>query len=218
MLEDRKTIAATVFPTQALMVKAPMQATDDRIYGFLKRKFRWILKQKRYFAQFKARPKRKYLSGETFRYLGRSYKLLIRKDPEGERVSLRHGTLIVYTNTPKDRLKSKQLLDEWYWEKARKVFSEQLSVCFSLFEHKKIPALAIRRMSTRWGSYSYRTRRIALNQRLIKASKRQISYVVVHELCHMTHRKHSHAFYDLLESKFPEWKNTKMELELSLLG
>lgn len=218
MLEDRKTIAATVFPTQALMVKAPMQATDDRIYGFLKRKFRWILKQKRYFAQFASRSGRKYVSGETFRYLGRSYKLLVRKNGKMDRVSLQHGTLTVYSRSPGDRNRSRELLDEWYLKRALTIFPERLSACFALSGYKKMPALRIRSLKRRWGSYSYRTNRIALNRDLIRASKRHIDYVIVHELCHMIHRKHSRAFYDLLESKLPEWEKRKTELELSLLG
>ncbi len=218
MLENRKTISATVFPTRGLMVKAPLEATDDRVCEFLKRKFRWVLKQQRYFAQFRSRAEKHYVSGETFRYRGRSYKLLIRKDGHDERVSLQHGTLTVYTFLPGNSARAKQLLDAWYVEKARKVLSERLTACFSLFNYDEMPALMVRRLNKRWGSYSHKTHRIVLNQELIKASKRHIDYVITHELCHITHKKHSRAFYDLLESKLPQWEKLKTELELSLLG
>jgi len=218
MLEDRKTVAATVFPTQALVVKAPLEANEDHIFDFLRRKFRWILKQQRYFAQFKANPGKQYVSGETFRYRGRSYKLLIRRNGHEKRVSLQHGTLTVFTALPKKHNHTKGILDAWYRDRAHKVFSERLPACSSLFHYREMPGLTVRQMTRRWGSYSQKTNRVILNQELIKASTRHIDYVIIHELCHVTHKKHSRAFYDLLASQLPQWQKLKTELELNLLG
>ena len=218
ILENRKTISASVFPNRALIVKAPQEATDDRICDFLRRKFRWILKQQRYFEQFRSRAEKRYVSGETFEYRGRSYKLLLRKDCGSEHVSLQHGTLTVSMFSSKDHSCAKKFLEEWYLEKANKVFSERLSACFFLFDYKEMPALVIRKLSKRWGSYMFKTNKIFLNQELIKASTRHIDYVIIHELCHVTHKLHSRAFYDLLESRLPQWEKLKTELELSLLG
>jgi predicted metal-dependent hydrolase len=206
ILENRKTISATVFPNRALIVKAPQEATENRICDFLRRKFRWILKQQQYFEQFGSGVEKRYVSGETFQYRGRSYKLLLRKECGSEHVSLQHGTLTVSMFSPKDHARAKKLLEEWYLEKANKVFSERLSACFFLFGYKEMPALAIRKLSKRWG------------RELIKASTRHIDYVIIHELCHIAHRQHNSAFYDLLESRLPQWETLKTELELSLLG
>jgi len=216
--EGRKTVAASVLPSQAVVVKAPLQASDDRIDDFLRRKFRWVLKQKRYFAQFKVHPQKRYVSGETFRYRGRSHKLLIRKNRHNERVSLQHGTLTVFTAFPKQPIHSKDLLDGWYRGKAHKVFSERLVACLQMFGYDEIPGLMIKQMTRRWGSYSQKTNRVILNRELIKAATRHIDYVIIHELCHLTHKQHSRAFYDLLASKLPLWQRLKTELELSLLG
>lgn len=218
ILENRKTISATVFPNLALIVKAPQEATDDRICNFLRRRFRWILKQQRYFEQFGSGVEKRYVSGETFQYCGRSYKLLLRKECENEHVSLQHGTLTVSMFSPKDQTRAKKLLEEWYLKKANKVFSERLSACFVLFDDEEMPALVIRKLSKRWGSYLHKSNKIFLNPELIKASTRHIDYVIIHELCHMAHRWHNRAFYDLLESRLPQWKTLKTELELSLLS
>ena len=218
MLENRKTISATVFPSRVLIVKAPQEATDERISEFLRRKFRWILKQQRYFEQFGSTGEKRYVSGETFQYRGRSYKLLIRKEYASERVSLQHGTLTVSMFSPKDHARAKKLLEDWYLEKANNVFSERLAECFSLFNNKEMPALVIRKLNKRWGSYMEKTNKIVLNPELIKAATRHIDYVIIHELCHIAHRQHNHGFYDLLESRLPQWEKLKTELELSLLG
>lgn len=215
MKEARKTLSATVFPSQVLVVKAPHEATDDRIHDFLRRKCRWVMKQKRYFAQFRAQRQKRFVSGESLRYRGRSYKLLVRKDGHNEHVSLEHGTLTVFT---KHGSSTKQLVGAWYADRAHRVFSERLSACFRLFDCGEPPGLMVKRMFRRWGSYSRKTNRVILNAELIKAATRYIDYVVIHELCHMTHKKHNRAFYDLLASKLPEWEKLKTELELQLLG
>ena len=218
ILEDRKTVAVSVLPSQAVIVKAPLEASDKRIDEFLRKKFRWVLKQKRYFSQFKVQPEKRYVSGETFRYRGRSHKLLIRKNGHDEHVSLQHGTLTVFTALPMQPSHSKELLDRWYLEKAHRIFSERLGVCFSMFGYDEMPGLMTKEMTRRWGSYSQKTNRVILNQELIKAATRQIDYVIIHELCHVTHKQHSRAFYDLLASKLPQWQQLKTELEVSLLG
>jgi predicted metal-dependent hydrolase len=218
ILEERKTIAASVFPSQTVVVKAPLEASDERINAFLRRKFRWVLKQKRYFLQFKVKPQKRYVSGESFLYRGRSYKLLVRKTQQDEYVSLHHGTLTIFTALPKQRSHNYNLLKEWYRDKARKVFSERLQACFTQFNHDKMPKLMVRRMTKRWGSYSAKTNTVILNQDLIKGSTRHIDYVITHELCHIVHNQHNQAFYSLLKSKLPQWEQLKAELELRLLG
>jgi predicted metal-dependent hydrolase len=218
ILEKRKTIAVTVYPNQSVVVKAPSKAGTRRIDDFLQRKYRWIRKQQRYFSTFKPKAPKQYVSGETFRYLGRSYKLLVRKASTEPRVSLQHGTLTVYSHAPQNRLITKKLLEAWYREKAKRVFGERLEACFSLFDYEEMPGLTYRPLKSRWGSYSRKTHRIMLNLDLIQASKTHIDYVIIHELCHMTHHNHGKAFYALQQSKLPGWEKLKTELELKLLS
>jgi predicted metal-dependent hydrolase len=216
--EERKTMAATVYPNQSVVVKVPLEAKNARIEEFLKRKCTWVHKQQRYFARFKPPSEKQYVSGETFRYLGRTYKLLVRKAKGDPRVSLQHGTLTVYSAFPQNRLITRKLVEAWYAEKTERVFRERLAVCFGLFDYAELPSLGIRKLKKRWGSYLEKPHRIILNQDLIRASKAQIDYVIVHELCHVRHKQHNQAFRTLLESKLPNWEKLKTELELKLLA
>jgi predicted metal-dependent hydrolase len=218
ILEDRKTIAATVYPNQSVSVKAPVESELERINQFLTRKFRWVLKQRRFFDQFKDQSEKEYVSGEAFRYLGRCYKLLVRASTDPERVSLHHGTLIIYSSAPEDQKRTQGLLKQWYAQRAEKIFNLRLKECFRKFDYEKCPRLVIRKLHKRWGSYLPRRSRIHLNPELIQASKAQIDYVIIHELCHVTHNNHSRAFYDLLTLMLPNWENVKTELELKLLS
>ena len=98
------------------------------------------------------------------------------------------------------------------------MLAERLTACFERFDYEQIPALTVRKLTKRWGSYLHKTNRVILNRDLIQAARRHIDYVIIHELCHVTHKRHSRAFYDLLASKLPRWEALKAELELSLLG
>lgn len=216
--EGRKTMAATVLPSQTVIVKAPNEATDERIHEFLCRKSGWVLKQRRYFSQFKQPKEKRYVSGESFRYRGRQYKLVVRKTRERERVSLQHGVLTVFSAVPRERKLTKDLLDSWYRKRAHVVFADRLDACFTAFPFQRKPGLVVKKMTRRWGSYAPRTHRVILNEDLIRAATRYVDYVVMHELCHLKHSQHSRAFYELLASHLPNWERLKAELEISLLA
>ncbi len=217
ILQPRKTIAVTVHPDLEVTLKAPEQATQDRLDDFLRRKVRWVLKQQRYFEEFRKATHKNYVSGETFRYLGRNYKLLVSQAESEDRVSLQFGSINVFSHFPKNRLYTKKLLDAWYEQNAKAKFAEQLKQCAKAYEIEDIPALKIRQMKARWGSYSKATHSVSLNKRLIQASRKQIDYVITHELCHIEHMNHSPAFYALLKKRLPNWKQLKTALESELI-
>lgn len=79
----------------------------------------------------------------------------------------------------------------------------------------KVKDLIIRKMSTRWGSCTP-AGTITLNLNLIKAPRRCIEYVIIHELCHLVYHKHDARFYKLLHSLMPNWEKWKERLEVTL--
>lgn len=74
------------------------------------------------------------------------------------------------------------------------------------------PALILRQMTSRWGSYSRKTHRVCLNYSLFRYPLELIDYVVVHELCHLVHHNHGKGFYLLLSSFLPNWHDLKCQL------
>ena len=74
--------------------------------------------------------------------------------------------------------------------------------------------LTIRDQRTRWGSCSSRGT-ISLNWRLIMAPPEVLDYVVVHELCHMKEHNHSQAFWKLVESHCPDFKQLRKWLKVN---
>lgn len=65
-------------------------------------------------------------------------------------------------------------------------------------------SITVRDQKTRWGSCSSRGT-LSFNYRLIFAPPAVLDYVVVHELCHLTHMNHSKDFWNLVASVMPEY-------------
>lgn len=211
---DRKSLGITVHPDQTIRVKAPHGASLEKIKQMVRKRAPWILRQQRFFLSFEPfTPPRKYISGETHLYLGRQYRLKVYSEP-GDKVKLTRGYLRVYTL---DRTKVETLVKAWYQAKARQRFPELVQPWIERFKKYGVQpqGLDIRWMEKRWGSCTPRGK-IILNVELIKAPKRCIEYVILHELCHLVHHNHGAAFFKLQENEMPDWENWKDRLEKGL--
>lgn len=207
----------TVHPTLKIILKIPDNYDQEKIEKFLKKKWKWLEKQVAYFKKFNGKSnKKEYVSGESFLYLGRQYKLLVRKGKVDE-VKLKYGQIVLTTSgLVSDRKKNKKILDEWYSKRGEAVFSGQYKKVFSKFSYEFEPDLVIRKMNKRWGSF-LKDKKIFLNPLLIQAPKECIDYVITHELCHMKYKNHDKRFYELLKSKIKNWEQVKEKLELRFL-
>lgn len=210
---DRKTLGIKVYPDTSVKVFAPIDTPLEVIALHVEAKSRWIKKQQAIFDTYLPKlPPRQYVGGETFLYLGRQYMLRIEATEE-EAVIFYQGRLVVKTlNSSSEQVK--ELLQTWYYTRAKVVLSKLFSQQFVLFNRFQLekPILVIKPMEKRWGSCTTGGK-IILNVELIKAPVSCITYVILHELCHLVHHNHSLAFYSLLESFMPDWRRWKQLLE-----
>ncbi|WP_432634275.1 M48 family metallopeptidase [Candidatus Avelusimicrobium sp.] len=210
--EERKSFGLTVFPSGQVVFKTPKKAPTAERQAFLLKKYPWVQRQQQFFKQF--RPKSQcFTSGSDVLYLGRRYQLIVNTGKE-EKISFAGSTLIIGGEK-----NVQALLIAFMKARAERVFAERLQVCLKLFPDyvgEKF-SLKIRQMKKRWGSY-LKGGTIALNIDLIKAPKRCIDYVILHELCHHRHKAHNKDFFALLEQKCPHYKALKIELERKVLG
>lgn len=73
--------------------------------------------------------------------------------------------------------------------------------------------ITIRDQKTRWGSCS-QTGTLSFNYRLMMAPPEVIDYVIVHELCHLTHMNHSKAFWNKIADILPDYAERKNWLKV----
>jgi hypothetical protein len=211
---DRKTMSITVRPDGSVAVRAPADVGLEKVEARLRRRIGWIRRQQDMFESFQPRtPARRYVAGETHRYLGRQYRLkLIAGTREG--VRLWAGYMEVTLRDPADSERVRKLLWSWYRAQAERYFPPLLAHWLDRFPRQGLPEsrLLIRRGSQRWGSCSA-SGTITLNLDLIRAPRSSIEYVLVHELCHFCYPSHSRQFFALLESVLPDWRDRKQRLE-----
>ena len=212
----RQTLVITVQPDLSVIVKAPEGSDLSQIKLKVQQRAGWIRKQQRQYEIYLPDvPPRQYLSGESYRFLGRQYRLKVREIPreEIENVELARQFLYVnvYNKSP-DRVRP--LVEGWYQEQAQAVFHERLGILYPRVAHLDIPypQIAIRRMASSWGSCSKKGL-ISFNIKLIQAPKEYIDYVIIHELCHLEEHNHGIKFNHLLSRILPNWKEYKERLD-----
>ncbi len=213
--EDRKNLAITVQPDKSVVVKAPIQGKFQEIQEKLQKHGQWILKQLNYFDKFHPlQPEREFVSGESHYYLGRQYRLRIKKDSP-ESIKLKGKFFIVRTKDPNNKEQIKFLMSQWYADHAQMLLDRRSG----LFVHQILgPGFEsietkYKFLKQRWGSYDPKGL-ITFNIELIKTPIQCVDYVIVHELCHLVHPNHDKFFYRLLRNVLPNWKERKEKLEL----
>lgn len=211
LFSNRKTLGIKVYPAGNVEVLAPVGTGDDIISNKLQKRARWIWRQLQIFKEYGVpMPPRRYVSGESHYYLGRQF---ILKVEEGKYNSVKYkGRNFEVVCTSKN--KAKDLLKQWYKEHANEKFLEYAQPIIDKFTKYDVKPSSIKilEMENRWGSCTP-SGKIILNTRLIMAPRPCIEYVITHELCHLVHRNHTKAFWNLLEKEMPDWERWKNKLE-----
>ncbi len=211
---ERKSLGITITADMEVIVKAPRDASIERIKEKVRKKAPWIIKQQGYFLSFHPRtPEKKYVSGETHLYLGRQYRLKITE----ARTNSVHFSGSFFEVQAKQKSSAKSLLLKWYRERAKIKFVEIAEPWIIRFEKYDVKpeAIYLQEMPKRWGSCTPKGK-IILNPELIKAPKPCIEYVIIHELCHLVHPNHTAAFVQLQEKVMPDWQKWKLKLDTLL--
>ena len=208
-------ISIHIHPNGMVQVDAPIGAEVGEIRQAVGKRARWITKRLK---QIKDHQKevlpRQYISGESHFYLGRRYMLKVNQSPKSEgNVKLYRGLLSI-TTPDISSIAIKELLWQWYKERAIKIFQHRVNILSEniSWAKKAHPNVRLLTMKRQWGSCSPKGKFI-LNPHLVKAPRDCIDYVIAHELCHLKEHNHSPKFYRLLSHTVPEWQSVKIKLD-----
>ncbi len=213
----RRTISIFVDPVEGVFLRAPLTPSFESLSKLVYSKATWVLdKQRRINETIGRLPKKEFVSGESFLYLGRHLRLKILnlESKSKNRVSVKQGHLIVSFDAKivgRRGIKSvRDVLMQWYKCHARitllkrmRIFLGKLSV--------PMPDTILANQTKRWGSCNEKGQ-IRFNWHIIMAPMSLIDYVVAHELCHLKHINHSEDFWKLLGSVMPDYENRRERL------
>ncbi len=149
------------------------------------------------------------VSGESFLYLGRQYRLKVRPGEGAEtQVRCERGWLAVDVERDLPAAERAERvrtgLVEWYREHAARRLPERVDEWAPRVGVEPAGVL-IREPRKRWASCDARGH-LRFNWRLIQAPRRLVDYVVVHELVHLVHPDHDRDFWALVGRAMPDYE------------
>jgi predicted metal-dependent hydrolase len=218
----KKTVAVHINPMATITVFSPRHLDDEKIRMIVQKKARWILeKQKQVESNRYSNSMKEFVSGESFPYLGKLYRLKVMKTAEDtiRKCRLVNGRFLVEINgnheTEVNRTVVKKVLVDWYLERAETKIKERVDR-FSQQIGKTPLSIKIKNQERRWGSCS-RNGSIRFNWKVIMAPISVMDYVIVHELCHLIHPHHSTQFWQKVQSIIPGYRRRRDWLKANSL-
>ncbi len=208
----RKTLTLYVYRDHRIELRVPERCPVSEIDAFLRSKCDWIINKQNQLQRLPDPVCHQFCDGELHSYLGEQHPLmLLRGRPKlVEKLS---DSIVVRSPDPGNPDTVRKALEHWYREMALLEFPDRLDICYKSMQHLGIPmpGLKVRKMNARWGSCSTSSE-ICLNSMLIQKPLAAIDCVITHELCHLLEFSHNKAFYALLSSIMPDWKQRELLL------
>lgn len=210
---DRKTVGIAVEPSGTVVVTAPKTVALARLDRVVSSKAKWILGKINNRAALMSAPEREFVSGETFRFLGRQYRLRVVRSEQVQPVAIDGNHIVVHVpaglSDDKAAAYVRSALVAWYKSSAKDLMASWLEP-WAVAAGVAAPKVLVADQAKRWGSCTKSA--IRINWRLIQAPRAAIDYVLAHEVTHLTHSHHDAAFWSALGRIMPDYEARKAQL------
>lgn len=202
----RKTMALKV-NRHGVSIHIPSTLSLKMAHQFVAQKADWI-KLKLEQQADRLPIEKKYCDGEEFLFLGETYSLQLRQQETSLSVNKVGSHIEVSGRLNRSSETSiKKVLINWYKSQA----DHYLTMRTQFWAEKtglKPRSITVKTYKARWGSCRI-TGDVQFNWKLMLAPPAVIDYVIIHELCHLTHHNHSAAFWQLVAHHYPDFKQTR---------
>jgi predicted metal-dependent hydrolase len=205
----RATLGLTVDRGGELVIHAPESSNRDELARWTRSKLLWVHRKLLDKSDILPRVRDpEFVSGESFSYLGRSYRL---KVVRGAVESLRFdGKNFLLSATA--RSKGTDHFRRWYVQTGRVWLRERVNLL-----SRKLGVIAtrvdVRYLGYRWGSCGNNSV-IYFNWKLLQLPARVTDYVIAHELAHLLEPHHGPELWRILDRSLPEWRDRSEELKV----
>lgn len=200
----RKTLEIIVDREGDLVLAAPKNTHEDLLKDFVREKKFWIYQKLAQKAELqKPRPRKEYVNGEGFLYLGRSYRLKLVENQQAP-LKLTAGRFCLRKDLQPE---ARSHFIHWYSTKAQIYLNDKVQALAARMSVD--PAgVKIQGLGYRWGSCS-RGNRLYFNWKTILLPREIVEYVVVHELTHLHEPHHTSEFWKRVERVMPDYERRK---------
>ena len=147
--------------------------------------------------------------GSTLPYLGKNYPLKIfNREATRNSICFADGQFIVNIWPSKNVTPEyiERLYEHWLIKIARLILKHMVESYSEKLYVAKPEKIVIKRLKKRWGSIGKKGDTINLNVNLIKAPEDVVNYIILHEMCHLSIKEHSHHYWDLLHKFMPDYE------------
>ena len=201
----RKTIALQICDDATLIVRAPFGVSKNIIRHTILKHHKWLENKKReILSRNLILTKRKFVNGELFLYMGKSYPLkMISKNDLEEPLFLDVGYFYLQENV----IHRREIFVSWYKRAAYEKISQRIH-WYALKRGLIYNDVKISNAQKQWGSCTHLSN-LNFTWRLIMAPLPVIDYVVVHELVHLVEKNHSPSFWNQVRFILPDYKIQK---------
>lgn len=201
----RKTLEITVDRGGELVISAPFGTEEQLIRDFVTEKRYWIYQKLAQKAESRRLPRKEFVNGEGFLYLGRSYRLKrVALDAQDAPLKLVAGRF----QLREDELPcAREHFVHWYTARATDWLTAKVNEQAKRLQVE--PAgVKVQDLGYRWGSCG-KGNRVYFHWKTILLPRHIAEYVVVHELIHLHEPHHTPAFWRLLERAMPDYEQRK---------
>jgi predicted metal-dependent hydrolase len=217
VFKDIKNVNLRVCPPAGkVRISAPLRMNPDAIRRFALSKLDWIRDQQLKLRRHERETPREYQDCESHYLWGKRYQLKLIEGSHARSIDLNDDQMFLRLRPDTPLRKKQTIMEEWY----RAQITAAVPPLIAKWEPAmtvKVEQFFVRRMRTRWGSCTPRTRKIRLNIELAKKSPELLEYVVVHEMVHLIERHHNDRFARLMDRHLPNWRDLRKALNHSSL-
>ena len=206
---QRKTIEIVVERDASLVLKAPPAVSIERATKVVQAKRQWIYRKLVEKDALSGPPVvKRFVEGEGFAYLGRSYRLTL--TPEGARVRLDRGRFHLPVGEV-DR--GAEAMRRWYTDTGSKWLRKRIRPWAARMGEEFVN-VEVRDLGYRWGSArpSGGVPRINVHWAALQLPPSLIDYVLVHELAHLREPNHTSDYWSIVERLMPGYQTPKTTL------
>ncbi|WP_428420754.1 M48 family metallopeptidase [Methylibium sp.] len=216
--KDVKHVHLTVHPpTGRVTLVAPHATRTEVARAYAITKLGWIREQRvKLNAQAREAP-RQFVERESHYLWGRRYLMSVAEVNEKPLVLLGHRRMTLKVRPGSSAQKRAEVMHEWHKAQLHAVVPGLINKWQSKLG-VRVSGYFLQRMKTKWGSCNPRKHHIRLNTELVKKPKDLLEYVVVHEMVHLLEPSHNERFLAMLDRHWPQWRESRTELNSLPLG